>query len=245
MSQPLTSSLDWTGHWSFADATPSLGRQVTLAQPKASSQGYRPKRADRSSNPGQGPKLQGQPQTLAGSTMSQPLTSSLDWTGHWSFADATPSLGRQVTLAQPKASSQGYRPKRADQLSNPGQGPRLQGQPQTLVSLQVSSSLDWTGHWSFADATPRRGRQVTLAQPKASSQGYRPKRADQLSNPGQGPRLQGQPQTLVSLQVFRSPAKYLQTTADSRLGASGVPSQAYRPVGRPRQHLFLVDPVSG
>ena len=45
----------------------------------------------------------------------------------------------------------------------------------------------------------------------------------------------GQPQTLVSLQVFRSPAKYLQTTADSRLGASGVPSQAYRPVGRPGQ----------
>ena len=140
MSQPLASSLDWTCHWSFADATPSLGRQVTLAQPKASSQGYRPKRADRSSNPGQGPKLQGQPQTLAGSTMSQPLTSSLDWTGHWSFADATPSLGRQVTLAQPKASSQGYRPKRADQLSNPGQGPRLQGQPQTLVSLQVSQA---------------------------------------------------------------------------------------------------------
>ena len=84
----------------------------------------------------------------------------------------------------------------------------------------------------------RLGRQVTLAQPKASSQGYRPKRADQLSNPGQGPRLQGQPQTLVSLQVFRSPAKYLQTTADSRLGASGVPSQAYRPVGRPGQAPF-------
>ena len=168
--------------------------------------------------------------------MSQPLTSSLDWTGHWSFADATPRLGRQVTLAQPKASSQGYRPKRADRSSNPGQGPKLQWQPQTLagsaMSQPLTSSLDWTGHWSFAYTTPRLGRQVTLAQPKASSQGYHPKRADRSSNPGQGPKLQWQPPTLVSLQVFRRPAKHLQTTADSRLGAS------------PRQHLFLAGSTS-
>ena len=90
----------------------------------------------------------------------------------------------------------------------------------------------------------RLGRQVTLAQPKASSQGYRPKRADQLSNPGQGPRLQGQPQTLVSLQVFRSPAKVppdhsrLQTRCQWRT-VSGVPT-GRPPRSSPRQHLFLV-----
>ena len=81
----------------------------------------------------------------------------------------------------------------------------------------------------------RLGRQVTLAQPKASSQGYRPKRADRSSNPGQGPWLQWQPQTLVSLQVFRRPAKHLQTTADSRLGASGYfrSSQSLATLGQP------------
>ena len=66
------SSLHRTGHRSFADATQNcgqspvfrrpakqlqttadfrLGRQVTLAQPSASSQGYRLRRADRSSSP--------------------------------------------------------------------------------------------------------------------------------------------------------------------------------------------------
>ena len=67
----------------------------------------------------------------------------------------------------------------------------------------------------------RLGRQVTLAQPSASSQGYRLKHADRSSNPGQGLRLQWQPRTMVSLQVFRRPAQHLQTTADSRLGSSG------------------------
>ena len=80
----------------------------------------------------------------------------------------------------------------------------------------------------------RLGRQVTLAQPSASSQGYRLKHADRSSNPGQGPRLQWQPQTMVSLQVFRRPAKHLQTTADSRLGASGYfrPPQSLATLGQ-------------
>ena len=55
------------------------------------------------------------------------------------------------------------------------------------------------------------------------------------SHPGQGPWLQWQPQTLVSLQVFRRPAKHLQTTADSRLGASGYfrSSQSLATLGQP------------
>ena len=203
MSQPLTSSLDWTGHWSFADATPRLGRQVTLAQPKASSQGYRPKRADRSSNPGHGPKLQWQPQTLAGSAMSQPLTSSLDWTGHWSFADATPRLGRQVTLAQPKASSQGYRPKRADRSSNPGQGPKLQWHPKPWQAppCPAPQSLDQvTGRSPTQPQTrpaghtgPAQSQQSGVSSKACCPVGQprsRPQASVATPNPGQSPGLQ-------------------------------------------------------
>ena len=56
-------------------------------------------------------------------------------------------LGRQVTLAQPSASSQGYRLRRADQSSSPGQGPRLH---QVTASR---SRLHRTGHRSCADTT--------------------------------------------------------------------------------------------
>ena len=56
-------------------------------------------------------------------------------------------LGRQVTLAQPSASSQGYRLRRANQSSSPGQGPRHH---QVAASR---SSLHRTGHRLCADAT--------------------------------------------------------------------------------------------
>ena len=46
-------------------------------------------------------------------------------------------LGRQVTLAQPSASSQGYRLRHADQSSSSGQGPRLQWYSQSFSTFGV------------------------------------------------------------------------------------------------------------
>ena len=115
-----------------------LGRQVTLAQPSASSQGYRLRRADQSSSQVKAP----------GSTRSRPLVAA--FTGQVTGRSPTQPqncgqspvfrrpakhlqttadfrLVRQVTLAQPSASSQGYRLRRADRSSS------LRSQPQASV----------------------------------------------------------------------------------------------------------------
>ena len=169
-----------------------LGRQVTLAQPSASSQGYRLKRSDRSSNPGQGPRLQWQPQTMVSLQVFRRPAKHLQTTadsrlGASGYFRPPQSL---ATLEQPGSTKS--RPLAAAYTGHVTVRSPTQPQNcgQSLVLRRPAKHLQTTADF-------RLGRQVTLAQPSASSQGYRLKRADRSSNPGQGPRLQWQPQTMT------------------------------------------------
>ena len=94
-----------------------------------------------------------------GSFPSQPLI-NLDEAGHWSLADATPNcgqspvfrrpakhlqttadfrLGRQVILAQPSASSQGSRLRRAVQSSTSSLGVGFSGIVSLFLLLELSA----------------------------------------------------------------------------------------------------------
>ena len=202
-----------------------LGWQVTLAQPSASSQGYRLRRADQSSSPGQGPRLQwyshSSGTSVSPTAQRNHISTPDDRLSHQQIhrpqahffsplfrlnlicpfcASARPRVARSgsvltppLHLTLPLIFTFPLQPGSTTSQSQPliaaltgqvtGRSPtQPQDCGQSPVFRRPAKHLQTTADF-------RLGRQVTLAQPSASSQGYRLRRADQSSSPGQGPRL--------------------------------------------------------